>query len=186
MTTELRHVAEAGAPVRRALGGLALGARSGTFWLLAFTFFVCGASTNGLIGTHLIPALFCFFGPLGKRRQKTVELEREQLFGFPETALFPSGKVAQLAHRLEPDFGIAHFRNQLSDPAQRTVFAFPDRAVDFPGDEPERGPRLLQMFARFMDGRALPVFLRLTRFDRVFDLVANDPPNSVSERFIWA
>jgi sugar phosphate permease len=44
------------APVRRALGGLALGARSGTFWLLAFTFFVCGASTNGLIGTHLIPA----------------------------------------------------------------------------------------------------------------------------------
>jgi predicted MFS family arabinose efflux permease len=26
------------------------------FWLLAGTFFVCGASTNGLIGTHLIPA----------------------------------------------------------------------------------------------------------------------------------
>jgi predicted MFS family arabinose efflux permease len=27
-----------------------------SFWLLAGTFFVCGASTNGLIGTHLIPA----------------------------------------------------------------------------------------------------------------------------------
>ena len=27
-----------------------------TFWLLAGSFFICGASTNGLIGTHLIPA----------------------------------------------------------------------------------------------------------------------------------
>jgi predicted MFS family arabinose efflux permease len=27
-----------------------------TFWLLAGTFFFCGFSTNGLIGTHLIPA----------------------------------------------------------------------------------------------------------------------------------
>jgi sugar phosphate permease len=26
------------------------------FWLLSGTFFICGASTNGLIGTHLIPA----------------------------------------------------------------------------------------------------------------------------------
>ena len=26
------------------------------FWILAGTYFVCGASTNGLIGTHLIPA----------------------------------------------------------------------------------------------------------------------------------
>lgn len=30
--------------------------RSRDFWLLAFSFFVCGLSTNGLIGTHLIPA----------------------------------------------------------------------------------------------------------------------------------
>ena len=30
--------------------------RSKTFWLLAGTFFVCGATTNGLISTHLIPA----------------------------------------------------------------------------------------------------------------------------------
>ncbi|MDT3424813.1 MFS family permease [Paenibacillus forsythiae] len=30
--------------------------KSGTFWLLAGTFFFCGFSTNGLIGTHLIPA----------------------------------------------------------------------------------------------------------------------------------
>ncbi len=29
--------------------------RSSTFWLLVTTFFVCGATSNGLIGTHLIP-----------------------------------------------------------------------------------------------------------------------------------
>ncbi|CAG7617997.1 MFS transporter [Paenibacillus allorhizosphaerae] len=37
----------------RALGSAS---RSATFWLLAGTFFFCGFSTNGLIGTHLIPA----------------------------------------------------------------------------------------------------------------------------------
>ncbi len=41
---------------RAAFSGLALGARSRDFWLLAGSFFICGASTNGLIGTHLIPA----------------------------------------------------------------------------------------------------------------------------------
>jgi predicted MFS family arabinose efflux permease len=30
--------------------------RHPAFWVLAFTFFVCGWSTNGLIGTHFIPA----------------------------------------------------------------------------------------------------------------------------------
>jgi sugar phosphate permease len=30
--------------------------RSREFWILGGSFFVCGASTNGLIGTHLIPA----------------------------------------------------------------------------------------------------------------------------------
>jgi predicted MFS family arabinose efflux permease len=29
---------------------------SRTFWILAATFFICGATTNGLIATHLIPA----------------------------------------------------------------------------------------------------------------------------------
>jgi predicted MFS family arabinose efflux permease len=28
------------------------------FWLLAASFFVCGASTNGLVGTHLVAAAF--------------------------------------------------------------------------------------------------------------------------------
>lgn len=31
-------------------------AQSREFWILGGTFFICGASTNGLIGTHLIPA----------------------------------------------------------------------------------------------------------------------------------
>jgi hypothetical protein len=37
----------------RALGS---GASKRDFWLLAGGYFVCGATTNGLIGTHLIPA----------------------------------------------------------------------------------------------------------------------------------
>ena len=43
-------------PFRAALMGLRHGSRSRDFWLLAGSFFICGASTNGLIGTHLIPA----------------------------------------------------------------------------------------------------------------------------------
>jgi predicted MFS family arabinose efflux permease len=39
-----------------AIGALATAARTRVFWLLAGTFFVCGATTNGLISTHLIPA----------------------------------------------------------------------------------------------------------------------------------
>ncbi|MBV8598734.1 MAG: MFS transporter, partial [Actinobacteria bacterium] len=43
-------------PFRPAITGLLTGVRSRTFWLLCATFFICGLSTNGLIGTHLIPA----------------------------------------------------------------------------------------------------------------------------------
>ena len=43
-------------PAVRAMRALGVGVRSRDFWLLSGTFFVCGASTNGLIGTHLIPA----------------------------------------------------------------------------------------------------------------------------------
>jgi len=50
--------ATAGGPnaARVALDALGDGVRSRDFWLLTATFFICGASTNGLIGTHLIPA----------------------------------------------------------------------------------------------------------------------------------
>jgi len=43
-------------PARVAIAALGEGVRSRDFWLLTATFFICGASTNGLIGTHLIPA----------------------------------------------------------------------------------------------------------------------------------
>jgi predicted MFS family arabinose efflux permease len=45
-----------GNPVTMAFRALSEGARSRDFWLIAGAYFVCGASTNGLIGTHLIPA----------------------------------------------------------------------------------------------------------------------------------
>jgi sugar phosphate permease len=43
-------------PVIAAFGILGVGLRSRDFWLLGGSLFICGASTNGLIGTHLIPA----------------------------------------------------------------------------------------------------------------------------------
>jgi sugar phosphate permease len=43
-------------PAKSPLMGLFWAAKSREFWILSGTFFVCGASTNGLIGTHLIPA----------------------------------------------------------------------------------------------------------------------------------
>ena len=45
-----------GGPSLRPIEGLRHAMRSPAFWVLAGSFFVCGASTNGLIGTHLIPA----------------------------------------------------------------------------------------------------------------------------------
>jgi len=43
-------------PARRAIGVLATAARHRTFWLLAGGFAICGASTNGLVGTHFVAA----------------------------------------------------------------------------------------------------------------------------------
>ncbi len=46
----------AAAAERRAEGGvMRIALRRPEFWLLAGTFFICGATSNGLIGTHLIP-----------------------------------------------------------------------------------------------------------------------------------
>src|SRR4051812_28511963 len=41
-------------PLRVAFGALREGFRSRDFWLLSGTFFVCGLTTNGLVGTHMI------------------------------------------------------------------------------------------------------------------------------------
>lgn len=49
---------KSGNPAKRALAALLEAVHVRDFWLLAGSFFVCGASTNGLIGTHLISAAF--------------------------------------------------------------------------------------------------------------------------------
>ncbi|MFC7531328.1 MFS transporter [Actinoplanes sp. GCM10030250] len=46
----------AGGAARNALRGLRDAARTRPFWLLAGGFAICGATTNGLVGTHFIPA----------------------------------------------------------------------------------------------------------------------------------
>jgi sugar phosphate permease len=43
-------------PFAAAFAALGLGIQSREFWLLSASFFVCGASTIGLVGTHFIPA----------------------------------------------------------------------------------------------------------------------------------
>ena len=45
-----------GNPITVAFDVLGRASRTRDFWLLAGTFFICGASTNGLIGTHFISA----------------------------------------------------------------------------------------------------------------------------------
>lgn len=54
--TEEEIMAPAKNPFQVAVEGLITGLRSFDFWLLAGSFFICGLSTNGLIGTHFIPA----------------------------------------------------------------------------------------------------------------------------------
>jgi sugar phosphate permease len=41
-------------PLKTAFSALGEGIRSRDFWLLSATFFVCGFTTNGLVGTHMI------------------------------------------------------------------------------------------------------------------------------------
>jgi sugar phosphate permease len=49
-------LAPAGNAARTALSALGKAARTRPFWLLAGGFAICGATTNGLVGTHFIPA----------------------------------------------------------------------------------------------------------------------------------
>ena len=41
-------------PLKTAFGALGEGIKNRDFWLLSATFFVCGFTTNGLVGTHMI------------------------------------------------------------------------------------------------------------------------------------
>lgn len=49
-------VAASNGVASRVVGELVAGLRSRAFWVLAGTFFVCGWSTNGLVGTHFVSA----------------------------------------------------------------------------------------------------------------------------------
>ncbi|MBC7724789.1 MAG: MFS transporter [Burkholderiaceae bacterium] len=51
-----REPAPRGNPVRAALGTLRRASRVRTFWALVAGFAICGATTNGLVGTHFIPS----------------------------------------------------------------------------------------------------------------------------------
>ena len=51
-----RHTGSQVGPARLAVRTLRESSRSRTFWILVGTFWICGWSTNGLIGTHFIPA----------------------------------------------------------------------------------------------------------------------------------
>ena len=55
-TSHCATVSPPGSTFGAAFGGLLLGARVPAFWLLAGSFAICGMTTNGLIGTHFIPA----------------------------------------------------------------------------------------------------------------------------------
>jgi MFS family permease len=48
--------APTGGAASRAVGALTAAARTRAFWLLAGGFAICGMTTNGLVGTHFIPA----------------------------------------------------------------------------------------------------------------------------------
>ena len=55
-SADTQSTSATGNPMTTAFNVLNAGLRSGDFWLMAGSLFICGASTNGLIGTHLIPA----------------------------------------------------------------------------------------------------------------------------------
>jgi MFS family permease len=48
------EAAPAGSAIAHAFGALARAAKTRTFWLLFTGFFICGLTTNGLVGTHMI------------------------------------------------------------------------------------------------------------------------------------
>jgi MFS family permease len=54
--TDVPPTTGTGSAARNALRALGQAARTGPFWLLAGGFAICGATTNGLVGTHFIPA----------------------------------------------------------------------------------------------------------------------------------
>ena len=61
---EQPYAAPSGSPFANALRALLEGFKSKVFWLLAGSFFICGLSTSGLIGTHFISYCMTFGIPV--------------------------------------------------------------------------------------------------------------------------
>lgn len=61
---EVVHDQSKGNPIVIAFKGLADAIRAKEFWLLAGSFFFCGFSTNGLVGTHFISYCISFGIPI--------------------------------------------------------------------------------------------------------------------------
>lgn len=61
---EVANVQSKGNPIVLAFKGLADAIRAKEFWLLAGSFFFCGFSTNGLVGTHFISYCISFGIPI--------------------------------------------------------------------------------------------------------------------------
>ncbi|HWD82160.1 MAG TPA: MFS transporter, partial [Kribbella sp.] len=55
-STAGQRVETTGSSAKRALNALTMAMRRPAFWLLAGGFAICGASTNGLVGTHFVTA----------------------------------------------------------------------------------------------------------------------------------
>ena len=81
--------------------------RTRAFWILAGTFFICGASTNGLIGTHLIAACHDYgipAGPLGAAARDDGHLRhpRHDRLGVADRSLLEPSSAVRLLHAARP------------------------------------------------------------------------------------
>ena len=100
-----RSAARRGRPATRSTSPSARlrdAARTKVFWLLAGSFAVCGMSTNGLVGTHFIPAAHDH--------------------GMPTTtAAGPARARRRLRHRRHGLLRLAHRPGRPADPARRVL-----------------------------------------------------------------
>ena len=62
--TQVYHVSQKGNPITLAFKGLFEAVKVKEFWLLAGSFYICGLSTNGLIGTHFVSYCIGFGIPI--------------------------------------------------------------------------------------------------------------------------
>ena len=140
-------------PVRGAATSLADGARSSRdFWLLAGSFFICGLSTNGLIGTHLIPAAMDHgYGEVDRRRaardDRRLRHRRHDVLGLADRPLRPARPALLVLRPARPLAARAAVRLRLAalrpDPVHRLLRARlgRDRAADRRADRGDLRPR---------------------------------------------